>query len=92
MMKIYSAEHNQNSYFNYATDQSVKGLDMTIIYDCKYDKKLLKQFLIKSNLIAAPNNKDKIAKAKKTCLDLGFTAGTEKFGDCTLKVLKMKSQ
>ena len=38
------------------------------------------------------NKTELIIQAKKTCLDLGFTAGTEKFGDCTLKVLKMKSQ
>jgi len=36
------------------------------------------------------NKTELINQAKKTCLDLGFTAGTEKFGDCTLKVLKMK--
>ena len=38
------------------------------------------------------NKVELINRAKKTCLDLGFAAGTEKFGDCTLKVLKMKSQ
>ena len=30
-----------------------------------------------------------ISNAKKTCLKLGFTAGTEKFADCSLKLIKM---
>ena len=29
----------------------------------------------------------KIDKAKATCTDLGFTAGTEKFGECVLKMM-----
>ena len=29
----------------------------------------------------------KIDKAKSTCADIGFTAGTEKFGECVLKVM-----
>ena len=29
----------------------------------------------------------KIDKAKSTCTDLGFTAGTEKHGECVLKVM-----
>ena len=43
----------------------------------------------KKKAIKTSNKTDLINQAKKTCLDLGFTAGTEKFGDCTLKVLKM---
>ncbi|MDA7838267.1 hypothetical protein OAM28_01075 [Candidatus Pelagibacter sp.] len=41
------------------------------------------------------NNKIKkidINQAKKTCINLGFVAGTEKFADCSLKIIKMKSQ
>ena len=33
-----------------------------------------------------------ISNAKKTCLKLGFSEGTEKFADCSLKIIKMKSQ
>ena len=35
---------------------------------------------------------DTIQQAKKACINLGFTAGTEKFADCSLKLIKMKSQ
>ena len=35
---------------------------------------------------------DIIQQAKKACINLGFTAGTEKFADCSLKLIKMKSQ
>jgi hypothetical protein len=36
---------------------------------------------------ASASSSTKIDKAKSTCADIGFTAGTEKFGDCVLKVM-----
>jgi hypothetical protein len=33
------------------------------------------------------SSSSKIDKAKATCTDLGFTAGTEKHGECVLKVM-----
>ena len=35
---------------------------------------------------------DAIQRAKQACINLGFTAGTEKFADCSLKLIKMKSE
>ena len=32
---------------------------------------------------------DIIQQAKKACINLGFTVGTEKFADCSLKLIKM---
>ena len=64
-------------------------------------KELDAQYLLdnkKSGKEAKDNNTTKIKKislidqAKKTCLDLGFTAGTEKFAECSLKIVKLKSQ
>lgn len=36
---------------------------------------------------ASPTSTSKIDKAKATCTDLGFTVGTEKHGECVLKVM-----
>ena len=36
---------------------------------------------------ASASSSTKIDKAKSTCTDIGFTAGSEKFGDCVLKVM-----
>ena len=33
------------------------------------------------------STESKLEKAKKTCLEIGYTAKTEKFGDCVLKLL-----
>ena len=35
------------------------------------------------------NKSDKISYAKKKCLKLGFLEGTEKFADCSLKIIKI---
>ena len=37
------------------------------------------------------NNGVSIAVAKSQCADLGFTTGTEKFGDCVLKLIDMSN-
>jgi hypothetical protein len=67
----------------------------------KIKKELDAQYLLdnkNSGKEAKDNNTTKIKKislidqAKKTCLDLGFTAGTEKFAECSLKIVKLKSQ
>ena len=36
---------------------------------------------------ANTSSTSKIDKAKSTCTELGFTAGTEKHGECVLKVM-----
>ena len=36
------------------------------------------------------NTNDKIAQAKQICKDLGFKTNTEKFADCSLKMLSMQ--
>ena len=35
----------------------------------------------------SPTSKSKLDKAKSTCTELGFTLGTEKHGDCVLKMM-----
>ena len=40
-----------------------------------------------SPIIITTASTSKIDKAKATCTDLGFTAGTEKHGECVLKVM-----
>ena len=37
--------------------------------------------------ISSSSNLSKIDKAKSTCTELGFTAGTEKHGECVLKLM-----
>ncbi len=34
-----------------------------------------------------PSSSSKLDKAKATCTELGFTAGTEKYGNCVLKMM-----
>lgn len=69
-----------------------------IRYKCDINSNELRVKLSNSNAAAnnqpsAPTNKSsisnssKIDKAKSTCTELGFTAGTEKHGDCVLKVM-----
>ena len=36
---------------------------------------------------ASPTSSTNLDKAKSTCTDIGFTSGTEKFGECVLKVM-----
>jgi len=45
--------------------------------------------LSSSNSVPAPSptSSSKLDKAKSTCADLGFTAGTEKHGECVLKLM-----
>ena len=38
-------------------------------------------------VVDATSTSSKIDKAKSTCTDLGFTAGTEKHGECVLKLM-----
>ena len=40
-----------------------------------------------SSSSSSTSSSSKIDKAKSTCTDLGFTAGTEKHGECVLKVM-----
>jgi hypothetical protein len=50
----------------------------------------LSDFLQASSAASPPESSStssKIDKAKATCTDLGFTAGTEKHGECVLKVM-----
>ena len=43
-----------------------------------------------NNVTNLSKNKNKaINSAKQTCLKLGFTIGTEKFANCTLKIIKI---
>ena len=41
----------------------------------------------KYNASFTSTSTSKLDKAKSTCTDLGFTAGTEKHGECVLKVM-----
>ena len=47
---------------------------------------------IKKKTTSKNTKVDIIQQAKKACINLGFTAGTEKFADCSLKLIKMKSK
>ena len=95
---------NQNSkvtwYFNYATDQrghtmkSAEGGGLPdVSHNCRYDKKLVKAAINKLNNLSSSSSgstDDKIAQAKQICKDLGFKTKTEKFADCSLKMLSMQ--
>ena len=59
---------------------------------------LCKKTILSSSNSAAPSasftspssstsSPSKLDKAKSTCTELGFTAGTEKHGECVLKVM-----
>ena len=41
-----------------------------------------------SSTPASPTSSTNLDKAKSTCTDIGFTAGTEKFGECVLKMME----
>jgi hypothetical protein len=43
------------------------------------------------NQIVNTNNDNSLPTSKKICLELGFTSGTEKFGDCVLKIMSMNN-
>ena len=43
-----------------------------------------------SNNLSSGSTDDKIAQAKQICKDLGFKTKTEKFADCSLKMLSMQ--
>ena len=65
-----------------------RGLDINpVITKSKENKKSKKVKINKEG-----NYKNLITQAKKACINLGFTAGTEKFADCSLKLIKMKSE
>ena len=42
---------------------------------------------IKPSTTASPTSTSKLDKAKSTCTELGFTLGTEKHGECVLKMM-----
>ena len=49
-----------------------------------------KKYAAKKNKALKPTtttSTSKLDKAKSTCTDIGFTAGTEKFGECVLKMM-----
>ena len=54
-----------------------------VTHKCKKVKEIKNVTSLKKNKNTAINS------AKQTCLKLGFTAGTEKFADCTLKIIKI---
>ena len=43
------------------------------------------------NKILNTNKDNSLPASKKICLELGFTSGTEKFGDCVLKIMSMSN-
>jgi hypothetical protein len=45
----------------------------------------------KSSSTQIAKNDNRMSASKKTCLELGFTSGTEKFGDCVLKIMSMNN-
>ena len=73
-------------YFYYATDQSTHTPKSGYrgSYNCSYDKNLVK------GSESSSSTDDKIAQAKQICKDLGFKTKTEKFADCSLKMLSMQ--
>ena len=69
-----------------------------IRYKCKINSNELRVKLAESNSAvssqsstpttkSSTSSSSKIDKAKSTCTDLGFTAGTEKHGECVLKLM-----
>ena len=54
-----------------------------VTHKCRKVKEIKNVTSLKKNKNTAINS------AKQTCLKLGFTAGTEKFADCTLKIIKI---
>ena len=69
------------SYNKYVEKAKKLGLS------CKSeDKKTLKENIIKSTNSISNKTKD----AEEKCTEIGFKKGTEKYGDCVLKMLELK--
>ena len=63
------------------------------VSDTLNDKKLVKAAINNLNNPSSSSSgstDDKIAQAKQICKDLGFKTKTEKFADCSLKMLSMQ--
>ena len=50
-------------------------------------RRLMDFYLRQLQASKQPANKSKLDKSKSICKEIGFTSGTEKFGDCVLKMM-----
>ena len=53
------------------------------------DDKFLHTFKNPVN-VSSPNNSSKVDKSKSTCAEIGFTPGTQEFGQCVLKIMDVE--
>ena len=90
----YHAPHSDDETWNSNLHQCLKSmeqsgkwrtLDMNPVINETKDNKKPKKVKIKKE----EKYKNLITQAKQTCLKLGFLEGTEKFADCSLKLIKM---
>ena len=100
---IQSYHFNDIFIWHYATDQRVssnkKKHKNPARWNCNYDRsRLAKAIQAKfkygtsssSSSSSSGSTDDKIVQAKRICKDLGFKTNTEKFADCSLKMLSMQ--
>ena len=98
---IQSFEFDDTFTWYYATDQRVIGKknNAKVSWNCNYDRsRLAKAIQTKfkygtsssSSSSSSSSTDGKIAQAKQICKDLGFKTKTEKFADCSLKMLSMQ--
>ena len=74
------------------TVKVIKGGSYNGVYQAGRDKSVVYDFkCIKNSSVQNSQNNNTMQISKQTCLDLGFTAGTEKFGDCVLKIMDMNN-
>ena len=70
----------------YGTDQHMEGADgSSEPFNCTSE-----YVSSASSGSSSSSTDDKIAQAKRICKDLGFKTNTEKFADCSLKMLSMQ--
>ena len=67
------------------TDGTVKKLKNGSIYISEKERELAKEE--KTRAKAESKEDEKIAKAQNVCRKVGFTPGTDKFADCTIKMM-----
>ena len=80
--------------FEYYQVTSFNGTPMKkLLFDqCKEDTVTAEELnLSGENQITEVNKDNRMSVSKKTCLELGFTSATEKFGDCVLKIMSMNN-
>ena len=84
-LRSRTSSNDKDWYFYYATNQRTYTPETgnSDSYNCRYDKNFVKSSEDKSNKVEMASMID---KAKDTCKSLGFTTGTEKFADCSLKL------